>query len=362
MKKIIFSKLASLLILLLLLGGCSNGSTESHDPDSDFDTETEQVISDTDLEDEDEKNEETEPELDDTEEEIVLEPIAEFLGGKVVSETEIVFEFSMPVTLQSLSLSFNPDIELEKIYEGNTITLYLGEDLEPGLRFIAEFEAEDEWDNLINTQVSLIAKNNRPPDLLINELRTEFSGSSQKEEFIEFKILSEGNLGGLQVFAASNKTNPMIYEFPPAEVMEGEYVVLYLRTLDKPNNTDSFPTRSFWIPDSSKLLRKTDAVYVMDQDSRVLAAIMIAETPAASWTITQLAEAAEFLFEQGAWTSEAGGISSPADAASSENIKTSLTRSISRDETMDDSRTAADWYVTANNGATPGLPNNPQRF
>jgi hypothetical protein len=241
--------------------------------------------------------------------------------------------------------------------------VFLEEDLEPGLRFIVELEVEDEWENIINEQVSLIAKNKRPPDLLINELRTQYSGTQGRVEFIELRILSEGNLGGLRVFAASNSKNPLIYEFEPAEVIEDEYIVLHLRTIDGQDSADFQHGHNFWIPGSAKLLRKTDAVYVLDQNGRVLDAIMIAETPGSSWDSDHLAVAAIFLYEQDAWKSPSGEVCSPADAVSSAPIGSALTRSISRDDkTNENSKTAADWYVTVTNGATPGQPNDPRRI
>jgi hypothetical protein len=84
---------------------------------------------------------------------------------------------------------------------------------------------------------------------------------------------------------------------------------------------------------------------------------MISETSTGTWDKDYLAAAAEFLFSKGAWESPAGEICSPADAVDSSAIKTSLTRSISRDEAAEDTNTAADWYITSTKGASPGLPN-----
>ena len=296
---------------------------------------------------------------------------AVFLTYTVISETEIDFEFSSPVTLKSLS--FDPGLEIASVEEGNTVKVYMTEALKPGQRLAADILAEDELGNTINVLVPLLFKNNRVPGLLINELRTEFS--KLNAEYIEFKMINAGNLGGLRVFAAWLNKNPMIYEFPPVEVEAGEYVILHLRTLeescmdelgdnlDASGGTYSCPTaRDLWIPGSSKLLHKTDAVYVIDQDDRVLDAIMLSETPDPFWNKSYFEEAAGFLFTKGAWKSPTGGICSPENAVSSTNVKTAITRSISRDETMDDTNTAAEWYVTANSGLTPGLPNNPKRF
>jgi hypothetical protein len=362
MKKRFYLSFAGLFLLFCLVCGCSGNS-----PDPVADEGREQIVPDPDPEPDPDPDDKTDggkeglvpdPDPDDEEEENAPDSSARFLAAKVASEKEIVFEFTKPVRI--VSLFFDPDMEIDSLEEGSTVTVLLEEGLEPGMRFTARFEVEDEWENTISMQHSLISINKRYPELLINELRTEFSGPQLRAEFIAFKILSDGNLGGLQVFVASNPGSPMIYEFKPAEVIKGEYVVLYLRTLGEPDRTDSFPTRSFWIPGSNKLLRNTDAVYVMNQDGQVLSAVMIAEHPDSSWNRDHFTAAAEFLFKQGAWKSPTGEVSTPQDAVSSS--KTTVTRSISRDETVENTKTAADWFVTANSGATPGLPNSTARF
>ena len=292
-------------------------------------------------------------------------PLA-FLSCATVSQTRIDFEFSLPV--QVVSLFFDPALEIDSVEEGSTVSVHFGESLKPGLRLAAEITAEDEFGRTIYAPAALLVKNDRVPGLLINELRTEYS--KPKSEFIEFKMITSGNLGSLQVFIAGNYKIPMVYEFRPVEVAAGEYVVLHLRTLDdecrdeyggsldESGGTDSSPSaRDFWIPGSTKLLHKTDAVYVTDQEGKVLDAVMISETPDPWWAKDYLAQAAEFLFSLDAWKSPAGEVCSPADAVSSSEIRTAATRSISRDETLDNTNTRAGWYVTGTGGATPGLPN-----
>jgi hypothetical protein len=118
----------------------------------------------------------------------------------------------------------------------------------------------------------------------------------------------------------------------------------------------------FWIPNTEKLLHKTDTVYLMDQDDNIIDAVMMSENPDPWWTKDHFVQAADLLFQQGAWVSADGEIPGPADAVITFNIKTAMTRSISRDETAGDSNSAADWYVTATSGASPGTVNSVKRF
>ena len=290
----------------------------------------------------------------------------------MVSETEIVLEFSQPVTV--ISVSFDPYIMIGSIEdEGTIVSIFLEEQLIPGMPFTAELMVENEQGSSLGIAVPLRARNNHVPQLLINELRTVYSGTQSRVEFIEFRIQTRGNLGALRVFAVSNNNNSMIYHFLPVEVQAGELVVLHLRT---PNDASvdeygdnlaesggmdaSHTARDFWIPGSAKLLRSTDAVYVLDQDDRVLDAVMISETRDPWWNSSTIALAAEMLFLKGAWTSVTGGLAGPADAVDSSGIGSAATRSISRDESMENTKTAASWFVTATGGVTPGLPNRPR--
>jgi hypothetical protein len=292
-----------------------------------------------------------------------------FLSCRAVSDREIDFEFSRPVKV--LSLNFSPVIAVESVENGSVIRVNFDQGPGPGERLVADLLVEDENGNTINVLVPLRTRNTRVPALLINELRTEYS--KPKVEFIEFRALEAGNLGALRVFIAGNYKAPLVYEFSPVEVQSGEYIVLHLRTveeacrdelgarLDESGGTESSPTaRDLWLPGNVKLLHKTDAIYVLDQDDGVLDSVMIAEVSEPWWNKEYLADAADFLFRKGAWKTADEKICGPDNAVNAGT--TTLTRTICRDESTANTNTAAAWYVTVNSGATPGKPNNPNRY
>jgi hypothetical protein len=306
-----------------------------------------------------------------------------FLGYKAVSPTEIRFEFSLPV--QVVSLNFDPPAQIASVKEGDTVTVTLSGAMVGGERFVADLLVEDERRNSLNVLIPFRARNERIPEVLITELRTELS--KLKVEFVELKTMGAGNLGALRLFVATNSLETPIYEFPPVEVAEGEYLVVHLRSaeagvvnelgddLGQSGGTETNPdSRDFWVPESAERFRKTDAVYLLDQDDRILDAVLLSELTDVWWAKESLAAAAEFLHEQGAWIpgdppagSEAvpsGGSNGtvPGPAAAVDSSKTTNTRSICRDETTPDSNSAADWYITVASGVTPGRPNNPNRF
>jgi hypothetical protein len=292
-----------------------------------------------------------------------------FLSCQAVSETEIDFRFSLPVKI--VSLNFSPPITVDEVENGKTVRVIFSDGPGVGERLTADLLAEDGNGNTINVLVPFLTRNNRIPSLLINEIRTE--NAKPKYEFIELKILQAGNLGALRLFIAGNFKAPLVYEFPPVEVAADEYITLHLRTTEETNRdelgknleesggADSSPTgRDLWIPGSTKMLHKTDVIYLLDQDDRVIDSVLLSEKADSWWGKDYFAEAAELLFKAGVWKSPDGEICSPAHAVPSS--RTTPTRTICRDETLKTySGTAADWYITASSGATPGKTNSPKR-
>jgi len=295
-----------------------------------------------------------------------------FRECRAVSENEIEFEFSGPVKITSLN--FEPVLKVASIENGSTVRVTLEENTEPGILLTADLLAEDGNRNTINVLVPLRARNNRMPTLVINELCTE--ASNEKTEFIELKMNSDGNLGAMRVviLGNSNASKRTIYEFMPVEVKKSDYVVIHLRTVEQScineNNGDIKESSSknsspsawdFYVPGSTKLMQQAaTAVYVLDQDDNVLDAVMISENQDTWWKKDYYAEAAGFLFEKGAWKSADGKVCGPADAVNSGT--TTNTRTICRDETVEDTNTAADWYIVYTSNATPGKPNSSRRW
>jgi hypothetical protein len=294
-----------------------------------------------------------------------------FLSYQPLSAREISFQFSLPVEVRSLNLE--PPLPVESVSEGSGVKLILGENPRGGERFIADLLVEDSAGNTLNVLIPFRTKNDRAPRILINELRTEYS--KPRTEFVELKTLEAGNLGALRLYIAGNTKSPLVFEFPPVEVAGDEYIVLHLRTLDSDTgavnetgpdltlskgNEAGSKARDFWIPDSAKLLHKTDAVYLTDQEDRIIDAVMLSETPDSWWSKEEFVQAADMLYGQEAWLSGDGKIAGPQDAVITG--KTTATRSICREESVSDGNDAGDWYITANSSATPGARNNPKRY
>ncbi|MDR1247813.1 MAG: hypothetical protein LBK63_00785 [Treponema sp.] len=298
-----------------------------------------------------------------------------FLGVKALSSREIQFEFSKSVTVRSLN--FDPPLNVLSISDGQTgeassALVNLAEAMEGGAQIVADLLVEDELGNTLGVLIPFRSRNERIPRVQITELRTEYA--NPKVEFVEIKTLSAGNLGALRLFIAGTSMAEPVFEFPPAEVAAGEYLVVHLRTLDPASvnetgndlalstGTEALPgVRDFWVPDAVKRLRKTDAALLLDQSDQILDGALLSENPDNAWAKEDLDRAAKLLAAQGAWKGAAGSRSlSPREAIPTKGA--TATRTICRDETAADTDSAADWYIAATSQASPGKPNSGKRY
>ncbi|MFP3043442.1 hypothetical protein LQZ19_16635 [Treponema primitia] len=294
-----------------------------------------------------------------------------FLGVKALSSKEIEFTFSKPVVVSSIN--FDPPLEVQSISDGTSALVNLKGVMQGGERIVADLLVEDELGNTLGVLIPFRSRNERIPGLIITELRTEYA--NPKVEFLEFKTLSPGNLGAIRLFTAGTGMAEPVFEFPPTEVKAGEYLVLHLRTLDPASKdeigdnlalspgTEALPdARDFWVPEAIKRLRKTDVIILLDQDDTVLDGVLLSENPDNTWAKEDLSRAADILANQKAWLPPTGGSRSlsPRDAVPTKGA--TATRTICRDETVKDTNSALDWYITATSQASPGKPNSDKRY
>ena len=286
-----------------------------------------------------------------------------FLDCRPVSASEMEFSFSQAVRV--LTLNFNPIQEIRSVGEGSEILVTFAQPLGEGIKVTADILVEDSKGNTLNVIVPFRARNDRMPALVFNELRTEYS--KPKVEFVEFFAAGPGNLGALKLFIASYSPVNPVYEFPPAEVKSGEYIVLHLRTIEEgcvdetgldlalSGGTEAQDSaRDFWFPGAAKLLRKTDALWIMDQDGRIIDAVLLGENPDSIMGNEKIYGAADYLCTEKAW------LGSPSDAFISSG--TTNTRTICRDEGIPSSPRKQNWYITATSSSTPGRQNSTKRY
>ncbi|WP_461255941.1 hypothetical protein [Treponema sp. R80B11-R83G3] len=393
--KQVFS-LVMILSLLLAICGCSNEIPIQQEPELELevpekpdinqkepgknkpDFSYEEESDDTDQEDVDQEEADDDDidysgtdqeETDNSESDLTETEPAEFEDFNLFSKKEIRFNFT--TTVKNVFCTFTPHQEIERVQDGKPVKVFLKENLELQTEFLIELNVKDNLDNSLSVEVPLFV-NDWIPKIEINELRTEYSKSASRAEYIEFKVKSAGNLDGLKLYIMWDAKKPYFYDFPAIDVKSGEYVTLHLRTLEddcvnelgedlsESAGTDSNPTaRDLWVYGTEKLLHKTDIVYLQDANGEILDAVILNETPDETWSKNRahFAGIIEDLYNKGAWKSADGQLPSPFDAVDTSTIKSSATKSVSRYEGKENTHTANDWYVTDTGKASPGLPN-----
>jgi len=393
--KHVFVSFVMICSLLLAICGCSNDFTLQLEPNLEVpekpvinqkepgknkpEPSYEEEPEEPDLDDIDQEEDEDDDDIDypdigqeetdDYEPEIIEIVPPEFVDFNLLSKKEIRFNFTTAVN--SVFCAFTPHQEIEYIQDGKILNIYLKEDLELQTEFLINLDVKDDWENSLSVEVPLFV-NDWIPQIEINELRTEYSKDASRAEFVEFKVKSAGNLEGLRLYIMYNAKKPFVFDFPPVDVKPGEYITLHLRTLEsscinelgedlsESEGTDSSSiSRDFWVPGSTKLLHKTDIVYLQDANGRILDAVILNEEPDETWkkNFSHFAEIIEYLHDIGAWKSMDGNLPGPLDAVDTSTIKSSATKSISRHEGKENTHTVKDWHITNTGGATPGLPN-----
>ncbi|MDR1443301.1 MAG: hypothetical protein LBI94_00300 [Treponema sp.] len=119
-----------------------------------------------------------------------------YLGCKAAGPREFQFNFSLPV--QVLAFNAEPPLPVQEITGGDTVRVILSEDIPGGEPYTADILVKDDEGNTLNVLVPFRSRNEQVPQILINELRTEYS--KPKTEFVELKTLEAGNLGALRLF------------------------------------------------------------------------------------------------------------------------------------------------------------------
>ncbi|HNY21723.1 MAG TPA: hypothetical protein PKO22_06190 [Treponemataceae bacterium] len=245
--------------------------------------------------------------------------------------------------------------------EPGEIAFILDEAIAVGSTAYLSATVEDSGGNSLSFSVPFIGYNERPPRLLINEIRTDYV--NPKVEFIEFFALSDGNLAGVEISCAADKSG-IAWSFPSAEVRAGDYVMYHLRSVEdglvnETGSTDASggtearaDARDFWDNRKSSPLKETNVIVVRERKGgTILDALLVAEPDKASWPTDAISRAASEVVSVAAWK----GDGSVATAASA--LGMTPTRTLGRNPGAPDTDSAADWALCPKLKASPGTRN-----
>lgn len=255
----------------------------------------------------------------------------------------------------------------------NIVSCKIDEPMVIGRDYIFYARINDSFVNTKTFAVSFKGYNDHMAKLIINELRTTYSGNTKnpektKVEYIELRVLQAGNLSGLQLYSAIDGED-LSYVFPAIEVKQGEYITVHYRPI--PTQEDKCidelgkklslcslqdcndSARDLWQHNNTKaVLGKAEDVIVLKDTAtgNILDGLLYSEHTSDTWKKATVATLAQEVFEAGLWQ----GSSSPQDALNATG--NTATRTLSRLNTnIPSSKT--DWIITKTSGATPGATN-----
>lgn len=237
-----------------------------------------------------------------------------FLGAHPVSSTLFSVQFSESVKVERAQLIFNESVipVLWTYGDGDRSVDFTSDiPMGAGTEFILSSAVSDSRGNTLSFAVPLTGFNDRPARLRINEIRFDYS--KPKVEYIEFYVLEDGNLAGVEIFNAMNETKPT-YAFPFVDVQAGEYVVWHLRSIEEglideiddvaaSAGIDARPfARDFWDTQTKAPLKKTNVILLRERSGGPLMdAFICAETSKVEWPTETVRLAAEEAFREGFW-------------------------------------------------------------
>lgn len=260
-------------------------------------------------------------------------------------------------------------VSCEDCGDGRSVSLLFGSETEIGQPYDLNATASDADGNSLSFRISFDGFNDRPPDLLLYEVRNAYSSKKDKYEFIRLYCVKGGNLSGLEVLSAGDG-EAKSFAFPPVEVSAGDYVTVHLRKMkgddgswkqagmtdeDSGDIQASTATDSsddawdFWQDNQKSRLSPSDIVVLRRRaDGEVLDALLFRDPKkeADSWD-GKYAALCRAVADSGRWLDDGGQPASDyASAFVAEGITSSaVTRSMRRRSLDWRPSSASDWEV-----------------
>jgi hypothetical protein len=276
---------------------------------------------------------------------------------------QFVLRFDEEVEAVEGSFALDPGDAPQARTEGRELRLEFGEDQVAGADYSLVGEVRDGGGNCTRFLLGFQGYNDHPARLLINEVQTAKNSSTTRphRDFVEFRVLASGNLGGLEL-SASSAVKTVAYRFPGLEVEAGELLVLHCAPeglaserdelageLGLSGGVDSSAARDLWsragpLPDAGGILVLRSGPGGRPLDGLFYAEIGKSGALGQDRLGSQLTELAEY----GLW--ELGGLPAWEDAFL---WKPSTARSILR---LDEGGGAASWGLSEASAQGPGLP------
>lgn len=291
----------------------------------------------------------------------------------VTGENQVRIVFDQKVRINEYSI--NPKVSVENVNvscaengEGLCIfDIVFSDSLKIGEKYQFYGEVSDKIGNTLTFSLPLLGFNGKVPEMEITEVHPKYSSGSNssgkyfKCEYVELRVLSDGNLSGLELYSANDGSSKS-YFFPAIEVFKGEIIVVHLRTKEDSSlavselNSDftlskakysSDNARDLWAEnESARLGDEMDVILLRNSvDNSIIDCVCYADESYSEWKNEEMQNAVKLAVEAGKWNS-----SSILDSV--RFSKMTATKSIER---ISSESFAKGWQLSKSSGETYGV-------
>lgn len=147
------------------------------------------------------------------------------LQYEAISSKVVLLTFDEPLDDSSVSIVCNTREPSSVSISSETLTICLEEELVLGQGVPLQGRVSDMRGNSLRFSLTLWARNQNPPTLLINEFTTK--GSETNPDRVELLVTSRGNLAGITLYAGRDGVYSDRYIFADRMVERGAYLVVH---------------------------------------------------------------------------------------------------------------------------------------
>ena len=293
-------------------------------------------------------------------------------GLRLLSAVELEVSFNEPIRLVSGPRHPESVALEEAVVEALVLLVRFAEPPTPEHEHYVEAQVSDVAGNNLRFVVRFYGLNTLLPAMLINEFITKHSANHG--EFVEIRILSDGNLAGATLHEGIPGDWDQRFIFPSVDVVAGDYVVVHFRPQGIPEEVNETVDRAisggrnaspdawdFWVNGGTGLSSNNGVLTLCENPlGGYIDAVLYSNRTSDSddryrgFGSTRLMERADAIVTAGAWVASSV-TAAPEDAIDSG--PSTATRSMSRASDGRDTNSRADWHITPTRGSTPGGSN-----
>ena len=298
-------------------------------------------------------------------------------GVRTIATDQIELSFDEEASVPPEKLHLDPELAVREISAASARVIVSVSPQEPGRQYTLEATAQDSRGNSVTFQAEFYGYNPRVPSMLINEVRPR--GSVAHPDCVEIKIFTDGDMGGVTVYAGTPGSFDDRFVFPSFGVKKGDFILVHYVASLLPEERDEGADKAsssgveasaaafdIWRECKKGLGSNNGVISLYDRPGgSILDGFLYSNRTSASderfggFGSAQILARAEELVSAGGWKT-AGEHVTPEDAFNPEG--STATRTICRSGNSADTDTREDWHIVPAKKATLGAENSDEKY